>query len=168
MKRSKKNDTRILQLMTHIDHPSINLKIVKPHPFVKFPFSWLVPHPKCEETACPCILEKSLTWKIETKISKQVKVTLREIDYFLQEKQTKTLKSPQIPSTPKSLIYLERLQKTMHLFKKGHNIWRIKKSSRKIKCMRVEMKKSIEKFGAETEKVFRKQNKKNKERNVPR
>ena len=77
----KKNDKRILQLMTHIDHPSINLKIIKPHPFVTFPFSWLVPHPKCEETACKCILEKSLTWKIKTKISKQIKVTLREIDY---------------------------------------------------------------------------------------
>ena len=53
----------------------------------------------------------------------------------MQEKQTKALKSPQIPSTPKSLIYLERLQKKMHLFKKGHNIWRTKQSSRKIKCM---------------------------------
>lgn len=29
-----------------------------------------------------------------------------------------------------------------------------------MKCMRVEIKKSIEKFGAETENVFRKQNKK--------
>jgi len=35
----KKTETRILQQMAHIDHPSINLKIIKPHPFMKLPFS---------------------------------------------------------------------------------------------------------------------------------